>query len=80
MQSGQMRWCTNYNHVLTLGVSQEGLYLSSMIFFRFLHSPLLLPWKEIRVRRSKGWLFDYVILTLGRELSIPLSNSHQAGR
>ena len=40
-QSGQMRWLTNYNRVLTLGTSQEGLYLASMFLFRFMHPPLL---------------------------------------
>jgi len=37
MQSGQMRWLVNYNNVLTLGVSQQGLYLASMFLFRFMH-------------------------------------------
>jgi hypothetical protein len=71
-QSGQMRRLTNYNGVLTLGASQEGLYLACMFLFRFMHPPLLIPWSEIKVRRKKGWVFDYVIFTLGRELAIPL--------
>jgi hypothetical protein len=33
MQSGRMRWLANYNNVLTLGASQQGLYLASMFFF-----------------------------------------------
>ena len=72
IQSGQMRWLANYNRVLTLGTSPEGLYLASMFLFRFMHPPLLIPWREIRVRRKKGWVFEYVILTLGHELAIPL--------
>jgi hypothetical protein len=72
MQSGQMRWLANYNGVLTLGVSQQGLYLASMFLFRFMHPPLLVPWSEIEVRRKKGWLFEYVIFTMGHELAIPL--------
>jgi hypothetical protein len=72
MQSGQMRWLANCNSVLTLGVSQQGLYLSSMFLFRFMHPPLLVPWSEIKVRRNKGWFFEYVIFTLGHELAIPL--------
>jgi hypothetical protein len=72
MRSGQMRWLVNYNNVLTIGVSQEGLYLASMFLFRFLHPPLLVPWSEIKVRRNKGWMFEYVIFTMGRELAIPL--------
>jgi len=71
MQSGQMRWLTNYNNVLTIGVSPQGLYLASMFLLRFLHPPLLIPWSEIKVRRKKGWLFETVIFTLGHELAIP---------
>src|SRR5450759_2157849 len=40
MQGGQMRWLANYNNVLTLGVSQRGLYLASMFLLRFMHPPL----------------------------------------
>jgi hypothetical protein len=72
LQSGQMRWLVNYNNVLTIGVSQQGLYLASMFLFRFMHPPLLVPWSEIKVRRKKGWVFEYVIFTMGHELAIPL--------
>ncbi len=72
MQSGQMRWLANYNNVLTIGVSQQGLYLASMFVFRFMHPPLLIPWIEIKVRRSKGWMFEYVIFAMGHDLAIPL--------
>ena len=72
MQSGQMRWLTNYNNMLTLGVSPEGLCLASMFLFRFMHPPLLVPWSEIRVRRKKGWVFEYVTFAMGHELAIPL--------
>jgi hypothetical protein len=72
MQSGQMRWLANYNNVLTIGASPEGLYLASMFLFRFMHPPLLVPWSEIKVRRKKGWVFEYVIFTMGHELAIPL--------
>ena len=71
-QSGRMRGLANYNNVLTLGVSQQGLYLASMFLFRFMHPPLLVPWGEIKVRRNKGWVFEYVTFTMGHELEIPL--------
>ena len=72
MQSGQMRWLANYNNVLTLGASRDGLYLASMFLFRFMHPPLLVPWSAIKVRRSKGWFFEYATFTMGHELAIPL--------
>jgi hypothetical protein len=71
-QSGQMRWLANYNNVLTIGVSPQGLYLASMFLFRFMHPPILVPWSEIKVRRSNGWVFEYVTFTMGHELAIPL--------
>lgn len=76
---GQMRWGTHYNNVLTLGVNSQGLYLAILFLYRFRHPPLLVPWSEIRVRRSSGWIFDYVILTLGREAAIPLKISKSLG-
>jgi hypothetical protein len=72
MQSARMRWEMNYNNVLTLGVNAEGLYLATMVLFRFCHPSLLIPWSDIKVRRSKVWIFEYLIFTLGRELEIPL--------
>ena len=72
MQSGQMRWRVNYNNVLTIGVSEEGLYLACMFLFRFMHPPMLIPWDEIKVRRSEGWIYKYLTFTMGREKAIPL--------
>ncbi len=71
-QSGRMRWLANYNNVLTLGANREGLFVACMLLFRFMHPPLLIPWKEIKVRRSKDWFFEYVTFTMGHELAIPL--------
>ena len=74
-QSGQMRWLANYNTTTASShseTSQEGLYLASMFLFHFMHPPLLIPWSEIKVRRKKGWVFEYVIFTMGHELAIPL--------
>ncbi len=67
-----MRWLANYNNVLTLGANREGLFVACMLLFRFMHPPLLIPWKEIKVRRSKDWFFEYVTFTMGHELAIPL--------
>jgi hypothetical protein len=71
-ESGWMRGLANYNNVLTVGASQRGLSLASMFLFRFMHRPLLVPWTEIKVRRSNGWMFEYVTFTMGHELAIPL--------
>src|ERR1700686_1256067 len=71
MQSGRMRWLANYNNVLTIGIGTQGLYLASMFLFRFMHPPLLIPWSDIKVRRQKGWVFEYVTFIMGHELAIP---------
>jgi hypothetical protein len=71
-QSAQMRWLANYNRVLTMGVNPQGLYLSSMFLFRFMHPPLLVPWSDIKVRSSQSWGFGHVTLTMGQDLAIPL--------
>jgi hypothetical protein len=71
-QSGRMRWLTNYNNVLTLGASRDGLYLAMNFLFRFMHPPLLIPWAEIKVRKSTGWFFEYVTFTMGGEMEVPL--------
>jgi len=70
--AGQRARWAKVKAVLTLGVSPQGLYLASMFLFRFMHPPLLVPWSEIKVRRSKGWVFEYVIFTMGHDLAIPL--------
>jgi hypothetical protein len=52
-QSAKFRgWC-NYNNCLTVGASQEALYLSVMIPFRLFHPPLMIPWREIEVETGK---------------------------
>jgi hypothetical protein len=78
MQSGQMRWLANYNNVLTLRASQQGLYLASMFLFRFMAPSLLVPWSDIKVWRSKGWFFEYVTFTLGIRTGNPFADSQEA--
>lgn len=72
MRSGRIGWLTNYNNVLTIGVSPQGLYLATMLLFRFMHPPLLIPWSAIKVHSSKGWVFEYTVFTLGNKLATPL--------
>src|SRR5437016_3950071 len=80
LQSGQMRWLAKYRNSLRLGANEDGLYLAVFFFFRFMHPPLFVPWSEIKVRRQKRWLFgEYVTLTMGNELRIPLRISGTIG-
>lgn len=73
-QSAHMQWVTGYHRCLTFGSSREGLYLSIISLFRFMHPPLLIPWSEIEVRRRKVWfLGEFVTLRLGRETPVPVT-------
>jgi len=72
-QSGYMRWFVNYGHCLKVGASSNGLYLATLFLFSFMHPPLLVPWNEINIRRTKLWVFGaYVTVTLGNERPIRL--------
>lgn len=71
-RSGHMRWIAGYGNCLTLGCNQQGLYLAIMPLFAFRHPPLLIPWDEIKISRTRIVFFRYVRFGLGRELDIPL--------
>jgi hypothetical protein len=71
-QSGQMRWIASYGNCLTVGGNAQGLYLATMLLFRFRHPPLLIPWEEVRVSRRQIMFLRYVRFGLGREIDIPL--------
>lgn len=73
-QSAAMRFGAHYGNCLTVGGSDQGLYLSPMFLFRFMQPPLLIPWHEVAVaRRWQFLLVRRVRLELGRELRIPFS-------
>ena len=42
-------------------VSEHGLYLYAFFLFRFLHPPLLIPWKEVRLvgEHKTLWWYTY---------------------
>src|ERR1700747_3859023 len=49
-ESARMRtlW-GNYHNVLKFGADETGLYMSVLLPFRVDHTPLFIPWAEIRV-------------------------------
>lgn len=46
----------NYNNILTIGVSPAGLYLACIFPFRLMHSPILIPWQQVKAVRQKRFL------------------------
>lgn len=64
-QSGRVG-VANYNKVLTIHTSSEGLHLAAMKLFRVGHPPLLIPWSEIRgAQRSQRLWMDNVVFEVG---------------
>jgi hypothetical protein len=48
-------------------VSEQGLYLYAFFLFRFLHPPLLIPWKDVRLAGEHKTLWWYIWeLDIGR--------------
>ena len=62
-QSARINWAS-FNNALKIGVSQEGLYLVPLLFFRFFFTPLLIPWSEINAQQVKKLFATYQRLTL----------------
>ncbi len=55
-----------YKNCLTIGVSQEGLYLNVFFVFRLGYPPLLIPWSDIsRFEEKKQWWLTYYLLDVG---------------
>ena len=49
----------DYRSSLWIAVSEKGLYLKTgpAFFFRFMHPPLLIPWKDIKELKESNMLF-----------------------
>lgn len=47
----------SYRHTLSVHVAPEGLFLSTAIFFRIGHPPLLIPWQAIHSQRRVSFLW-----------------------
>ncbi|NOK57310.1 MAG: hypothetical protein GFH27_549309n44 [Chloroflexi bacterium AL-W] len=62
MQSAHMGF-SHYRGCLTVGSSNEGLYLSTSFLFSFGHSPLFIPWSDITIAEQQEWHGLYVDLT-----------------
>ncbi|MFB3896303.1 MAG: hypothetical protein ACE14V_08370 [bacterium] len=48
-----------YSFCITIGVNNEGLYLSFFPLFRFAHYPLFIPWNEIERVEEANLLFSF---------------------
>src|SRR5580704_4325544 len=66
-QSGRMRFMMNYNRCLTVGASEQGLYLAMNPLFRLGHPALFIPWSEVSVQPQRIFFFRGTRFQLGRE-------------
>jgi hypothetical protein len=70
-RSGRLGW-VGYNGCLTLGANDEGLYLAVFPFFRIGHPPLFIPWYDITIAETKGFLSSYLEFNFTRVPSVRL--------
>lgn len=72
MRSAQLRWGCNYNNCVTFFTSQSGLHLSMPFLFRFGHSPIFLPWSELRAHEERLWSTTVSVITSARCPDVPI--------
>ena len=57
----------NYNAMLTVYVSAQGLYLAAMALFRWSHRDLFIPWSAVTARRDgRNIFYETVELSIGQ--------------
>lgn len=75
-QSGSVG-AANYNKILYIRVSAQGLYLACIFPFRFMHPPLLVPWAQVKALRQKRFLWrtaSYLTIGSPKLATIALEN------
>jgi hypothetical protein len=70
-RSAGMRGRVWYRSCLTMGSSQEGLYVATSPLFRVGHPPLFIPWSDISASPQKVLWMDYVQLGFRRSPDVP---------
>ena len=86
MQSVTIGILGNYRSVVTIGASDDGLYLNPLVFYRPGHPPLLIPWDDIEPRQARGLSFVEMVsfspqktskrtVSISRKLAGKLSNA-----
>jgi len=70
----QVTWGSSMmaGNIYTMGSSYKGLYLGVLFPFRIGHPPLLVPWRDIRVRKVKRLMINKVAFEIKNGLARPL--------
>lgn len=74
------RFWSHYGGVIRMTAAPDALYLSMLFLFRPGHAPLCIPWEQIEISRTRRFLRDYVLMTLGSEERIPFRISERMAR
>ncbi len=64
-QTGAMGAGVNYKNILKLGVCRDGLRVGVPKFFGVFARDFLVPWREIKVKRSRWFWTDVAELSFG---------------
>ena len=71
------RYWSHSSSCVSITAAEEALYISVFILLRVGHPPLRIPWSEIQFGRTKFFLRQYVVLTLGNQEQIPMRISER---
>lgn len=72
-----LRNWTDYSSIIKISADEKALYLSPRLSCRIGHPPLCIPWKEIKIGKTKFLWQRYVVLTLGEQERIPMRISER---
>ncbi len=57
--SARLRFLCNYSNCLTITLSETGIHLKTLIFFRVGHHPLFIPWAAVEdLKVYRYWRFS----------------------
>lgn len=61
-----------YRGCVHFAVTPHGFFMWLLLPFRFGSPRLFIPWHNITTSMQKGWMFDYIVLTLAQEPDIKI--------
>lgn len=70
-RSCRVGW-VNYNNCVNFIAGTTGLHMTPALFLRLGHRSLFLPWSELDVVRTRGWILEYVELRAKRAPAVRL--------
>ena len=72
-QSIALRGWFGYNNIVRVTAEKEGLRLKVPWMFRAGHRAMLLPWRQLKATRKRGWLGEQVIIAIENFPRLPIA-------